>query len=334
MVSVVEKSSRNISIIIPNWNGKDLLEKYLPSVIRAVNFYKGNTEIIVVDDGSTDGSVKFLHKKYPEMKTIGLRNNRGFAEACNVGLKHCSYDIIIFLNNDMMVSEDFLLPLSEHFNDEQIFGVRLGIRWLTKDEIATDISHFFLGINFRFGFIECPMLRLKEPINPFYCAYVSGGAGAFDRNKLLQLRGFDQMFSPFYWEDVDLSYRAWKRNWKTVFEPKSMVYHQPHSTIFRYKKQNFIQKVSERNKYLLVWKNIHDHWLMIKHLFFIPCRLFRNLCTGNLPCFLAFFDALKYLPEVYEKRKMERQNSLVQDREIFMLFEGIARKADIFFGKT
>lgn len=324
---------KSISIIIPTYDGKDLLEKYLPSVIRAANFYKGNTEILVVDDGSSDGTEEFIQPHYPSIRLISIGSNCGFAKASNVGVSKSQYDIVIFLNNDMMVSEDFLLPLSKHFNDEQIFGVRLGIRWLTKDGIATDITRFFLSINFRFGFIECPMFRLKEPITPFYCAYVSGGAGAFDRNKLLQLGGFDQMFSPFYWEDVDLSYRAWKKGWKTVFEPKSVVYHQPHSTISRYKEQNFIRRVSERNRYLLIWKNIDDYWFLVKHLFFIPCRLLKNLCTGNLPCLLAFFDAFKYLPEVYEKRKIEKQNKLLHDREIFLFFNRIAQKAKPFYEK-
>ena len=325
---------KSISIIIPTWNGKELLEKFLPSVIKACKYYSGETEIIVVDDGSTDGSTQFLKANYPLIKLVSLKVNQGFAKACNIGVGESTGDIVILLNNDIEVREDFLLPLSKHFNDEQIFGVRLGIRWLTEEGIATDISHFFLGIDFRFGLIECPMLRLKESIKPFYCAYISGGAGAFNRNKWLQLGGFDQMFRPFYWEDVDISYRAWKRGWKIIFEPESRVYHQPHSTIFRCYKQNSIRRVSERNRYLLVWKNINDHWFIIKHLFFIPCRLLINLCTGNLSYLLAFFDALKHLPEVYKRRKIERQNRLVHDREIFLLFNRIARKTEPFYEKN
>lgn len=330
----IEKSLKDISIIIPTWNGKDLLQKFLPSVIKAANFYKGNAEIIIVDDGSTDASAEFLRTTYPIVKTISLKNNHGFAVACNSGLKHARHELVVFLNNDMEVAEDFLLPLSKHFDDEEIFGVRLGIKWLTQEGMATDISNLFLSLTFRFGFIECPMLRLKQPIEPFYCAYVSGGAGIFDREKLLQLQGFDQMFTPFYWEDVDLSYRAWKRGWKTVYESSSMVYHQPHSTTSRFKKRNYVWRISRRNRYLLIWKNISDSSLIIKHMFFIPCQLLVSLVSGNLNHFFALFEALKHLPAVIKKRRFEKHNRLVDDKDIFLLFDQIASQTEPFFEKN
>ena len=101
------------SIIIPNWNGRELLEQCLPSVVEAVRSGGEGHEIIVVDNHSTDDSVPFLKANYPEVKVLELDRNRGFAGGCNAGAAASQSEIIVFLNNDMMVDRLSLIHISE-----------------------------------------------------------------------------------------------------------------------------------------------------------------------------------------------------------------------------
>ncbi len=112
------------SIIIPNWNGEKLLENNLPAVFRS-----GAGQIIVVDNGSEDGSVsllKNLQVQYPQLKIIFNQKNLGFARAVNQGVKRAENEIVVLLNNDVVPEKDFLKPLEEDFKDPRVFAVSLG----------------------------------------------------------------------------------------------------------------------------------------------------------------------------------------------------------------
>ena len=110
------------SIVIPNWNGRDLLAKYLPSVIDAMAGHPEN-EIIVVDNGSEDGSVEFLRDQFPAVRVLALDRNLGFGGGSNEGFRAAKNDIVVLLNSDMRVQPDFLAPLLEAFTDERVFAV-------------------------------------------------------------------------------------------------------------------------------------------------------------------------------------------------------------------
>ena len=110
------------SVVIPNWNGKDLLAKYLPSVVAALAGNPAN-EIIVVDNGSTDGSADFVRSAFPQVKLVPLATNLGFGGGSNAGFRAASNDIVVLLNSDMRVEEGFLAPLLEGFADPLVFAV-------------------------------------------------------------------------------------------------------------------------------------------------------------------------------------------------------------------
>src|SRR5439155_8495718 len=110
------------SIVIPNWNGRDLLARYLPFVEAAVAGNPAN-EILVVDNGSTDGSVQFLSENFPRVKALALERNLGFGGGSNAGFQAAANDIVVLLNNDMRVEPDFLAPLVAGFTDDKVFAV-------------------------------------------------------------------------------------------------------------------------------------------------------------------------------------------------------------------
>ncbi len=213
------------SVVIPNWNGKDLLEKYLPSVVEAM---AGN-EIIVVDNGSQDGSAEFLRAAFPQVKLLALPRNLGFGGGSNAGFRAAANDIVVLLNSDMRVAPDFLAPLLEGFRDPAVFAVSCQIFFSDPAKLREETG-------LTQGWWQDGGLRVRHRIDAaiddlFPCFYGGGGSCAFDRRKFLELGGFDPLLAPFYLEDTDLGYLAWKRGWKVLYQPRSVVYHEHRGTI-------------------------------------------------------------------------------------------------------
>src|SRR5262249_17414171 len=116
-------SHRKATIIIVNWDGKHLLAECLPSVIDAVKHTGSKHEILVVDNGSTDGSIQFVNERFPQVRTLSLNRNYGFGGGNNLAAEQIGTDIVVFLNNDMVVDQEFLMPLLEGLEDRSVFAV-------------------------------------------------------------------------------------------------------------------------------------------------------------------------------------------------------------------
>ncbi|MGB9598858.1 MAG: glycosyltransferase family 2 protein, partial [Minisyncoccales bacterium] len=133
------------------------------------------------------------------------------------------------------------------------------------------------------------------------------------KEKFFDLGGFDNIFFPFYLEETDLCYRAWKMGWRTIYEPNSMVYHFHDKTIGKKFKKFLIKTSFRKNQYLFIWKNITDFPMLLSHLFemIIP-----KLLIPNLVEWAALFWAIKQLPEAFKKRIWNKKAKL-SDREVF-----------------
>lgn len=285
------------SAIIPNWRGKSLLEKNLPRVLKA-DF----DEVIVVDDASPDDSVEFLKKNFPRVKIIRHNRNRGFAESVNDGVRLSSGDVVFLLNLDVVPQGNILRPVLEHFQDDKVFGVSLheeGYGWSVP--------------NFQDGFIGHK--AGKEGNKPHKTFWISGGSGAFRKSLWKNLGGMDTMFSPFYWEDVDLGYRALRRGYKLVWEPEARVLHK-HESVINPKHFNakFLQLVKERNHLLFNWKHLAFKELIFFHL---PGLVKRLLRPGY---WIVFFLALLKLPQIIQGRIIEKREARFSNEEIIKGF--------------
>lgn len=306
-----------ISIVIPTYNGKELLKKYLPSVLDACEQYSfEKTELIIVDDASSDGTVSYLKLNFPQIKVIEHQVNKGFSCTANHGIFAATNRIVVLLNSDVHISEDFLQFLPRHFKDADIFAVRPGLK-SSIDDGGDDLENPRIGGEFKRGFFNVPLVKRKDYNIAFFAG---GGAAAFDKKKFEQLGGFDEIFSPFYYEDVDLSYRAWKRGWKIVYEPESQAYHQSGATIGKTSTPLRVQAIVERNRYFLVWKNILDRNLLFQHIIFIPLRIGISLLKGRVASIIGFFCALKSIKKVLIKRKHEMRFLKRKDYMVFNLF--------------
>jgi GT2 family glycosyltransferase len=258
-------ANRAASVVIPNWNGRDLLAKYLPFVIEALTGHPEN-EIIVVDNGSEDGSAEFLRANFPAVRVLALDRNLGFGGGSNEGFRAAKNDIVVLLNSDMRVQPDFLAPLLEAFADEKVFAVACQIYFSDPAKLREETG-------LTQGWWENGGLRVRHRIDaaitePFPCFYGGGGSCAFDRRKFLELGGFDALLRPFYLEDTDLGYEAWKRGWKVLYEPRSVVYHEHRGTIGKRFSKWQIDQVLKKNFILFCWKNIHEWRRLWSHFFF------------------------------------------------------------------
>lgn len=286
---------KKISIIIPNFNSAKLLEKNLPKVILAARNYDKNTEIIVVDDGSYDKSREVI-KRFLEVKLITKEKNEGFSSTCNTGVERATGEIVVLLNTDVWPEKDFLLNLAPHFNNPNIFAVGCLDKSL---ENGKEIKRG-RGIGwFKRGFL----VHSRGEVDKNNTLWVSGGSSAFDKNKWIALGGFDKIYNPFYWEDIDLSYRAQKCGYLIFFEPLAVVHHNHEEGAIK-KKYNSgqIKTIAYRNQFIFVWKNITDSDLLLKHLLWLPYHFLKFLLAGDFSFFNGFLSALLRLSRILIRR--------------------------------
>jgi len=292
------------SIIIPNFNGEKLLQKNLPEVIRALeNSENRIKEVIVVDDGSSDGSVKLIRRNFPQVKLIKHTKNRGFSATVNTGIRTAEGELMVLLNSDVVPSPDFLVSILPHFANPKVFAVSLH-----EKDYAWAKGYF------ADGFIQIGMGKETEVAHESF--YVSGGSGVFRRKIWMELGGMDEkLLSPFYWEDIDLCYRAAKKGFRLLWEPKAMVLHQHESTISKLS-QTYVQRIRERNQLLFLWKNLLSPSLFKKHLLGVVKRLLRHPGYARI-----IFMALLRLKIVKAARKKEIKESKISDEAILARFK-------------
>ncbi len=126
------------TVVIPNWNGRDLLAKYLPSVIEALASNPRNEILVVVDNASTDGSAEFLRSQFPNVRVLALDRNYGFGGGSNRGFAAASNDIVVLLNSDMRVAPDFLGPLLAGFSAPDVFAVSCQIFFSDPNKVREE----------------------------------------------------------------------------------------------------------------------------------------------------------------------------------------------------
>jgi glycosyltransferase involved in cell wall biosynthesis len=163
--------------------------------------------------------------------------------------------------------------------------------------------------------------RLDENITDLYpCFYGGGGSCAYDRRKFLELGGFDEILAPFYMEDTDLGYMAWKRGWKVLYQPRSIVYHEHRGTIGKKFTPAQIQAVLKKNFLLFVWKNIHDSRQFVSHFANTWAAAVISLFGGDSPeraNLAGLWRAVRQLPQTIGARRRAQALSVISDEEAF-----------------
>lgn len=291
-----------VSIVIPNWNGEDKLKRHLPDVLKV----EGVDEVVVVDDASSDNSVAVIEENFPQVKCIKKEKNSGFSGAVNTGVYDCSGDIVFLLNSDATPSKGCVKPALRHFTDEKVFsvGCNTGGSWAWG--------------YFKDGFFWHKQAE-TQPKTAHQTLWVSGGSGFFKKSIWDKLGGLDELFNPFYEEDVDLGYRATKRGYINIWEPDSLVEHYKEvGVIAREFSKAFISKIAQRNQLFFIWKNITSKKLTSQH----KKALVKMLLT-HPKYWLIFLSARGFLREILKKRTIEVEQNKLTDEEILGKFSVI-----------
>lgn len=305
------------SIIIPNWNGRHHLEKNLPSILAEIKGTPEN-EVIVVDNGSSDGSAEFLKTAFPSVQVVELENNRGFGGGSNAGLRVANNEVVVLLNNDMHVKEGFLPPLLEGFKDSRVFAVSAQI-YLTNPNRSREETGLTQG-EWRGGRLHVRHVVDDQVTTLFPTFYAGGGSTAYDRSKLIELGGFDSLLEPFYLEDTDISYMAWKRGWCVFYEPRSVVYHEHRGTIGKHFSETEILQILQQNNLLFTWKNIHEWKRLAGHFALLYIQMWLRLLVGPTPTRpnpQALRGALRRFGRVLGSRSRAQQLASIDDGEAF-----------------
>ncbi len=245
----------SVSISIVNLNGKHYLEQCIPS-IKELDYPQDKIEIIVVDNGSTDGSVYYLKKEYRDIKIIENKKNTGFAYANNQAAKAAEGKFIAFLNNDTKVDKNWLRELIRPVNGNDEIAVA-GSKVLSIDGSKLDFAGSMINFEGKGFQIDFGIPVGKDTHKQYeYLPFVNGGAMIADREIFLESGGFDEDYFAYY-EDVDFGWRMWILGYKVVFAPESIIYHIHHGTSKAFGEDK-LRYLRERNALYSIFKNYDE----------------------------------------------------------------------------
>ncbi len=313
-----QKPNPTATIVIVNWDGKDFLAECLPSVIEAVQYAGGKHEILVVDNGSTDGSVEFVRATFPQVCILPLDRNYGFSDGNNRGVQAVQTDIVVFLNNDMVVDRAFLRALLSGFTDTSVFAVTSQIFFADatrrREETGKTRARFDRGF---FDFWHDEIGPEDENLQAIPVFWAGGGSCAVDRKKFLAIGGFDRLYHPFYVEDADVSYQAWKRGWKCVLAPASRVVHKHRGTSKAKFGNRFVDNTIRKNQFLFIWKNVTDAPMIFEHLVNLP-RIHARAMIQNDPRseIETYLRAVRQAPQALARRVASISHYVISDRDV------------------
>ena len=305
---------KRVSVIIPNWNGRDLLGPCLESLYRQ-DF--DDFETILVDNGSNDGSISFVQKNFPQVEIIRFTENRGFSAAVNAGIIASKSYYVALLNNDTEVESAWLKELVAALEANPDVGSVASKLLFFADRKTVNSAgdeFSFFGIAYQRRLTRGDSDLFNESTYVFSaCA-----AAALYRKQLFEKIGlFDEAFFAYH-EDVDIGFRAQLAGYRCLYVPKAIVYHKYHATSSRVSSLRLY--LIERNKYFVLIKNLPTRLLLLC----LPLvAVHEGLCfitalrRGYLGVyFKALKDVWSHVPQMLRERRRIRALQTVDDRYI------------------
>jgi len=234
-----------ISVVIPSRQGRHLLERMLPAVEAGL----ADGEILVIDNGSSDGTEQYLRCEHPSVLVETHSAPLSFARAVNRGARLAQRARLCLLNNDMEIEPGFFRALEAAFDEDpnlfcasaQIFFPH-GARREETGKTAMRRPHSLTPNDYP---VFCPEPLPGEDFSPVL--YGSGGCSLYDREKFLALGGLDEIYEPAYVEDLDLGYRAWLRGWSSMYMAGARVLHRHRATSSRFYSEAELGRLLDRN---------------------------------------------------------------------------------------
>jgi len=298
------------AVVIPNWDGKSRLGACLDSI----QAQSDPADVVVVDNGSRDGSAEFIRSKYPKVILLQNQRNLGFAGGVNIGLRYAlenNYTYAALLNNDAIADRNWLKYLVEFLDKDKSGGIVVS-KMLAADGKHIDSAgeaYSIWGLPFATGRGK---LDRGQYDKSGWVFGASGGASLYRLSMLKKIGLFDEDFFAYY-EDVDISFRAQLAGWKVGFEPKAKVVHQIGATSKQIKGFTTYQTV--KNLPWLMWKNIPRPtlWKIMPRLYLAYISfIFRALSKGQIwPVLKGVLMTKLLLPKkLLERRSIQKSRKV------------------------
>lgn len=289
-----------ISTVIPVYKQT---EQFLENLSHNLPFLS-NTEIIIVnDDPQTD--LKPSLKDRARVHLIENAENMGFAGAVNVGFSHATGSYVLLLNSDTRLNDVTYKNTLAHFErNPKLFAV--GFAQTEQDGSLVGKNKLY----FKEGFIQHDKAS-SMTFGP--TAWAEGGSSLFSKDIFNKLGGFDILYSPFYWEDVDLSYRAWKAGYEVLFDPAVVVQHHHSGTIGTHFSKHSIQTIAFRNQLIFIWKNISDSNLLKTHNYALVRMVISSLLTGKMDYMRGFLRAYRQKNAIAQAKQRLSPSFILSD---------------------
>lgn len=305
-----------VSIIIPNWNGVELLNICLSSISRQTF---RDFEVIVIDNGSSDSSVNYVRKNYSAFKIITFQKNLGFAKAVNKGIEKARGEYIFLLNNDTEIEKDclkYLVKASLEHPEVGMVATKI-LNYLKRNVIDnTGDTIDAVGHLYSRGFKKKDGKIFN---NSCYIFAVSGGGGFFRKDVFKKVGCFDEDYF-FYMEDIDLGLRAQLAGFKAWYEPRALIYHMRMATSS--KNMGFVEPECFRNMTMTIIKDFplklflhNNNWIKIilVNLNTVKYLAGKGYLRGALK---AEWFILTHIKKLLEKRKKVQSLKIVSDQYI------------------
>jgi N-acetylglucosaminyl-diphospho-decaprenol L-rhamnosyltransferase len=292
-----------VRILVLHYSRRDLLERFLPSVVKAAAASPYPCAVTVIDNHSTDDSVDYVRKNFASVEVYVASANRVLC-SFNEAAAHYTEPILILLNNDIQLEEGFVEPLVRMFREhsDAFFVSTYGDRSIPVWRWG------LLGADIYYEGFEKTIVQKGLAFTAGVCAV--------DRQKFLDLGGYDPMYLPGYYEDMDLCYRAWRRGMAGYYAPDSRQYHVGSASFDQVLGRNRIHRLSFRNSLLFMLKNVTNPWWLLRLGTLLLCRLVLAMLRGQWFLVNGFVEAVRKIPEAIEGRRRETPKYKVSDREI------------------
>ncbi len=311
------KTARPVSVVVLNYNGRAILERTLKAMTREISCLAADSEIILIDNASTDGSADLVARKFPAVRII--RKKEGlFLISFNEAVAKAKNEVVILANNDMIPDRGCFGRLAAGL-EKDVFAV--GPKVLCRDRKT--INFTFARPRFRLGFLWIERVGSGEPDRgqydfkrpvPSLCPPI---ISAFSREKFLALGGFDPFYLPAYWEDVDLGYSAWKRGWSTLYDSGAVAVHDHQATISRTNRKETVLGWVNRNKHLFIVKNISDGGMLLQYAIAAPFIVIAGTLRHGMTFLNGFVSAAARFQDARAKNRQDERHRKLSDDEIF-----------------
>lgn len=255
---------QKVTVIIPNYNGEQYLRGCLDSLMEQT---MGSVPVIVVDNGSKDGSLQILQEEYPQIHLVALEMNYGFCRAVNEGIRAAQTEYVILLNNDVRVAPDFAEMLTAAMDkNPHIFSCQAKMLQMDRPELIDNGGDFYTALGWAVTRGKDMSSEVCRKPGEIFSA--CAGAAIYRRKLFEEIGYFDEAHFA-YLEDVDIGYRARIAGYINVFEPKAIVWHKG-SAVTGSRHNSFKVKSAARNNLYLIYKNM-PRWQILINLPLLLC---------------------------------------------------------------